>query len=43
VLAWDVDFNRDLGAMASERLDAMVTDDLADMLERKDTLARQLA
>jgi glycerophosphoryl diester phosphodiesterase len=43
VLAWDVDFDRDLGAMASERLDAVVTDHLADMLERKDTLARQLA
>jgi glycerophosphoryl diester phosphodiesterase len=43
VLAWDVDFGRDLEKMASVHLDAVVTDDLAEMVGRKRDLARRLA
>ncbi len=43
VLAWDLDFNRDLEAMASVRLDAVVTDRLAQMVGQKAELALRLA
>ncbi len=43
VLAWDVDFGRDLEKMAAVHLDAVVTDDLANMVGRKRDLARRLA
>lgn len=43
VLAWDVDFGRDLRMMASVHLDAVVTNDLANMVVRKRELADQLA
>ena len=43
VLAWDVDFKRDMEAMAAVRLDAVVTDSLADLVRRKRMLAGQLA
>ncbi len=43
VLAWDVDFGRDLEAMASARLEAVVTDHLADTVEQKRLLARRSA
>ena len=39
VLAWDVDFGSDLKAMASLRLDAVVTESLAAMVQRKKELA----
>ena len=42
MLAWDLDFGRDMEAMASVRLEAAVTDCLAEMVERKQALARQL-
>lgn len=42
VLAWDVDFGRDLERMASVRLEAMVTDDLTLMVRRKQELARRM-
>ena len=42
VLAWDLDFDCDLEAMASVRLDAAVTDRLAQMVEQKQKLAHQL-
>jgi len=41
VLAWDLDFERDLAAMAAASLDAVVTDDLQVMLVQKRELARQ--
>ncbi len=43
VLAWDVDFNHDMQAMAAVRLDAVVTDTLASTITRKKDLARQPA
>ena len=42
VLAWDVDFGRDVERMASLRLEAMVTDDVTLMVGRKLELARRL-
>ena len=43
VLAWDLDFGRDMKAMAAVRLDAIVTDSLGQMVALKQELARQLA
>ena len=43
VLAWDLDFDRDMQAMAAVRLDAVVTDRLTRMVEQKKELAHQLA
>ena len=43
VLAWDLDFGCDLEAMASVRLDAVVTDRLAQMVGQKRKLAHQSA
>ena len=42
VLAWDVDFGRDLERMAALRLEAMVTDDVPLMVRRKQELARRM-
>ena len=42
VLAWDLDFNRDLEKMAAVRLDAVVTDSLQEMVERKRELAGKM-
>ena len=42
VLAWDMDFGRDMERMASLRLEAMVTDDVTLMVGRKQELARRL-
>jgi hypothetical protein len=39
VLAWDLDFDRDIARMAAAKLDAIVTDSLVEMLERKRKLA----
>jgi glycerophosphoryl diester phosphodiesterase len=39
VLAWDLDFDRDIARMAATKLDAIVTDSLVEMLERKRKLA----
>jgi glycerophosphoryl diester phosphodiesterase len=41
MLAWDLDFDRDMEQMAAARLDAMVTDSLKEMLDRKRDLAEQ--
>ena len=38
VLAWDVDFDQDLQRMAEARLDAIVTDSLRNILDRKEIL-----
>ena len=43
VLAWDLDFNCDMEAMAEARLEAVVTDRLAQTVRRKMELARRLA
>ena len=43
VLAWDLDFGCDLEAMASARLEAVVTDRLAETVEQKRILADQWA
>ena len=43
VLAWDLDFDCDLEAMASVRLDATVTDRLAQMVAQKQELTYQLS
>ena len=43
MLAWDLDFHRDMQAMASVRLDATVTDALTQMVQQKQSLAQQLA
>ena len=43
VLAWDLDFGRDMQKMADARLDAVVTDSLQEMLERKHELAERLS
>jgi glycerophosphoryl diester phosphodiesterase len=37
VLAWDLDFDRDVEKMAAARLDGFVTDSLEEMLDRKKT------
>jgi hypothetical protein len=42
VLAWDLDFDRDMEKMGSVRLDAIVTDSLQEMLELKRELAGRL-
>lgn len=39
VLAWDLDFNRDVEKMAAVGLDGFVTDSLQEMLDRKKGLA----
>jgi glycerophosphoryl diester phosphodiesterase len=43
ILAWDQDFGCDLEAMASARLEAVVTNRLAETVERKQELASQTA
>ena len=42
VLAWDLDFDRDMEKMAAVRLDAVVTDSLEEMLGLKKDLAGKL-
>ncbi len=42
MLAWDLDFDRDLQAMASVHLDATVTDALTQMVQEKQALAQQI-
>ena len=41
VLAWDLDFDRDMEQMAAARLDAIVTDSLQEMLDQKRQLAKR--
>lgn len=41
VLAWDLDFDRDMERMAAARLDAIVTDSLQEMLGQKRELAER--
>lgn len=41
VLAWDLDFDRDIEEMAAARLDGFVTDSLEEMLGRKKSLVDQ--
>ena len=43
VLAWDLDFNCDMEAMAEARLEAVVTDRLAETVQQKRNLAQRLA
>ncbi len=43
VLAWDLDFNCDMEAMAEARLEAVVTDRLAPTVQQKKDLAHRLA
>ena len=43
VLAWDLDFDCDLEAMATARLEAVVTDRLDQTMKRKRELARRIA
>ena len=43
VLAWDLDFDRDFEKMAAVRLEAIVTDSLQEMLDRKQEWADRLA
>ena len=43
VLAWDLDFNCDMEAMAEARLEAVVTDRLAQTVQQKRDLAHLLA
>ena len=43
MLAWDVDFDGDLDLMASARLDAVVTNNLAVLVQRKRELSLRLA
>ena len=43
VLAWDLDFNCDMKAMAEARLEAVVTNRLAQTVQQKRELARRLA
>ena len=43
VLAWDLDFGCDMEAMSEARLEAVVTDRLAQTVQRKRDLARHLA
>ena len=42
VLAWDLDFGRNLERMAAARLEAVVTDSLQEMLDQKRKLAKRL-
>ncbi len=42
VLAWDSDFNYDMGTMAEARLEAVVTNHLAQTVQQKRELDRQL-
>ncbi len=42
VLAWDLDFNCDMGAMAAVRLDAVVTDRLGQTVQRKRAIERRI-
>ena len=42
VLAWDLDFDRNMEDMAAARLEAVVTDSLQEMLDRKRELADRL-
>ena len=41
VLAWDLDFDRDMQKMAAAQLDGIVTDSLEEMLDRKKSLVEQ--
>lgn len=41
VLAWDLDFNRNLEQMSAARLDGFVTDSLQEMLDQKRELAKR--
>ena len=43
VLAWDLDFDRDIHQMAALRLDSVVTDSFREMLKRKEEVARNLS
>ena len=43
VLAWDLDFDRNMEKMADARLEAIVTDSLQEMLDRKRELAKRLS
>ena len=43
VLAWDLDFDRDMEKMADARLEAIVTDSLQEMLDQKQELAKRLS
>ena len=43
VLAWDLDFDRDLAKMSAVHLEGFVTDSLQEMLDRKREFANQLA
>ena len=43
VLAWDLDFDRDMQQMAALRLDSVVTDSFQEMLKRKEEVARILS
>ena len=43
VLAWDLDFDCDMEAMAEARLEAVVTDRLGPTVQQKRDLARLLA
>ena len=43
VLTWDLDFDRDMQKMADARLEAVVTDSLQEMLDRKHELAERLS
>ena len=43
VLAWDLDFDRDMQQMAALRLDSVVTDSFQEMLKRKEEVARNLS
>ena len=40
VLAWDLDFNRDIEQMAAARVDGIVTDSLQDLLDRKNSFTK---
>ena len=42
VLAWDLDFDRDMERMVGARLEAIVTDSLEDMLDRRRNIAGRL-
>ena len=43
MLAWDLDFDRDMQQMAALRLDSVVTDSFQEMLKRKEEVARNLS
>ena len=42
VLAWDLDFDRDMERMVGARLEAIVTDSLEEMLDRRRNIAGRL-